>query len=201
MTTDLAGTHPLTPERFADLEALFAEKGCSFARGCWCMDYRVIGKQIPPGRPSWDRSTTCPSGRSFASSCRVRAAAGAWRARCSGTRWTMREGAAPAPWRATPWANRDAPRTSGSGMAPNPRSTALGFGKSRVASPSGRCCASISARNAAPGEAATTVVLGLRGRLASEAREPRPCAACRRAPGQIAVCWCWTKRQRLPSLR
>lgn len=35
---------PLTPERFGDLEALFAAKGCSVARGCWCMYYRVSGK-------------------------------------------------------------------------------------------------------------------------------------------------------------
>ena len=35
---------PLTPERFADLEAIFAAKGCSVARGCWCMYYRVSGK-------------------------------------------------------------------------------------------------------------------------------------------------------------
>ena len=35
---------PLTPQRFADLEALFNAKGCSVARGCWCMYYRVSGK-------------------------------------------------------------------------------------------------------------------------------------------------------------
>lgn len=35
---------PLTPERFGDLEALFAAKGCSVARDCWCMYYRVSGK-------------------------------------------------------------------------------------------------------------------------------------------------------------
>lgn len=39
---------PLTPERFSDLEALFAGKGCSFARGCWCMFYREVGKQALP---------------------------------------------------------------------------------------------------------------------------------------------------------
>src|SRR5215203_5801674 len=44
----IAATHPLTPDRFTDLEALFAQKGCSFARGCWCMDYREVGKQTPP---------------------------------------------------------------------------------------------------------------------------------------------------------
>jgi GNAT superfamily N-acetyltransferase len=35
---------PLTPERFGDLEAIFDAKGCSVARGCWCMYYRVSGK-------------------------------------------------------------------------------------------------------------------------------------------------------------
>lgn len=36
--------HPLTPERWGDLEALFEARGCSVARGCWCMYYRVTGK-------------------------------------------------------------------------------------------------------------------------------------------------------------
>lgn len=31
---------PLTPSRWRDLEALFAARGCSQARGCWCMAYR-----------------------------------------------------------------------------------------------------------------------------------------------------------------
>lgn len=35
---------PLTPERWSDLEAIFEAKGCSMARGCWCMYYRVSGK-------------------------------------------------------------------------------------------------------------------------------------------------------------
>jgi len=35
---------PLTPGRWPDLEALFGAKGCSVARGCWCMFYRVSGK-------------------------------------------------------------------------------------------------------------------------------------------------------------
>jgi GNAT superfamily N-acetyltransferase len=34
----------LTPDRFGDLEAIFNAKGCSVARGCWCMHYRVSGK-------------------------------------------------------------------------------------------------------------------------------------------------------------
>lgn len=41
---------PLTPERWPDLEAVFAAKGCSIARGCWCMYYRESGRQdLPPG--------------------------------------------------------------------------------------------------------------------------------------------------------
>jgi GNAT superfamily N-acetyltransferase len=35
---------PLTPERFGDLETIFNARGCSVARGCWCMYYRVRGK-------------------------------------------------------------------------------------------------------------------------------------------------------------
>lgn len=38
---------PLTPERWPDLEALFNAKGCSVARGCWCMFYRRSGAQGP----------------------------------------------------------------------------------------------------------------------------------------------------------
>jgi GNAT superfamily N-acetyltransferase len=37
-------TRPLTPETWADLEALFALPGGSIVRGCWCMYYRVTGK-------------------------------------------------------------------------------------------------------------------------------------------------------------
>jgi len=40
-------TRPLTPERWPDLEAVFNAKGCSLARGCWCMFYRRSGS---PGR-------------------------------------------------------------------------------------------------------------------------------------------------------
>lgn len=36
--------HPLTPARWGDLETLFAARGCSEARGCWCMYYRVSGQ-------------------------------------------------------------------------------------------------------------------------------------------------------------
>ena len=42
---------PLTTERWSDLEAIFNAKGCSVARGCWCMYYRLSGSQrpLPPG--------------------------------------------------------------------------------------------------------------------------------------------------------
>jgi len=33
--------HPLTPARWADVESVFNARGCSVARGCWCMYYRV----------------------------------------------------------------------------------------------------------------------------------------------------------------
>jgi len=39
--------HPLTPERWPDLEAVFNAKGCSVARGCWCMYYRRSGSRGP----------------------------------------------------------------------------------------------------------------------------------------------------------
>jgi predicted GNAT family acetyltransferase len=35
---------PLTPARWDDLESVFNARGCSVARGCWCMYYRVSGK-------------------------------------------------------------------------------------------------------------------------------------------------------------
>ncbi len=48
-------TRPLKQDRFGDLEALFAGKGCSFARGGWCMDYRLSGKRaLPEGVPAKD---------------------------------------------------------------------------------------------------------------------------------------------------
>ena len=42
---------PVTPDRWSDLEAVFNAKGCSIARGCWCMAYRRSGSrgQLPPG--------------------------------------------------------------------------------------------------------------------------------------------------------
>ncbi|RQP23422.1 GNAT family N-acetyltransferase [Piscinibacter terrae] len=39
--------HPLTPERWPDLEAIFNARGCSVARGCWCMFYRHSGAPDP----------------------------------------------------------------------------------------------------------------------------------------------------------
>jgi GNAT superfamily N-acetyltransferase len=40
---------PLTPKRWPDLEAIFRARGCSVARGCWCMAYCVSGSgQAPP---------------------------------------------------------------------------------------------------------------------------------------------------------
>lgn len=36
---------PLTPDRWADFEAIFEARGCSMARGCWCMYYRESGQQ------------------------------------------------------------------------------------------------------------------------------------------------------------
>ncbi len=41
-------THPLTPERWDDFETVFTAKGCSMARGCWCMYYRESGQVTPP---------------------------------------------------------------------------------------------------------------------------------------------------------
>jgi len=39
---------PLTPDRWPDLETLFGSRGCSVARGCWCMFYRRSGAQSAP---------------------------------------------------------------------------------------------------------------------------------------------------------
>jgi ribosomal protein S18 acetylase RimI-like enzyme len=42
--------HPLTPDRWADFETVFRARGCSVARGCWCMYYRRSGAhQAPAG--------------------------------------------------------------------------------------------------------------------------------------------------------
>lgn len=41
---------PLTSETFADLEAIFRARGCSVARGCWCLYYRRSGETPAPPR-------------------------------------------------------------------------------------------------------------------------------------------------------
>ena len=42
--------HPLTPERWKDLETLFSGRGGSQVRGCWCMYYRRSGRAgVPEG--------------------------------------------------------------------------------------------------------------------------------------------------------
>ena len=38
---------PATPERWRDVETMFEARGCSVARGCWCMYYRHSGP-LPP---------------------------------------------------------------------------------------------------------------------------------------------------------
>lgn len=48
MPAQVVTARPLTPERFLDLDALFSQKGCSFARGCWCMEYRESGRTVLP---------------------------------------------------------------------------------------------------------------------------------------------------------
>jgi len=47
---------PLTPDRWPDIEAVFNAKGCTVARGCWCMAYRrsVIPFVPPAGVTSAD---------------------------------------------------------------------------------------------------------------------------------------------------
>ena len=41
---------PLTPQRWDDLVTLFAGRGGSQVRGCWCMYYRRSGRaDVPPG--------------------------------------------------------------------------------------------------------------------------------------------------------
>jgi ribosomal protein S18 acetylase RimI-like enzyme len=39
---------PLTPATFPDLESVFNARGCSVARGCWCLYYRDTGRPPPP---------------------------------------------------------------------------------------------------------------------------------------------------------
>lgn len=49
---------PLTVARWADLEALFAARGCGAARRCWCMYYRRTGRasELSGGRARADAS-------------------------------------------------------------------------------------------------------------------------------------------------
>lgn len=39
---------PATAARWSDVEAVFGARGCSVARGCWCMFYRHTGKGAEP---------------------------------------------------------------------------------------------------------------------------------------------------------
>ena len=39
---------PVTPARWPDVEAIFGARGCSVARGCWCMHWRT------PKGEKWD---------------------------------------------------------------------------------------------------------------------------------------------------
>jgi len=38
---------PLTPDRWADFESILRSRGCSVARGCWCLHYRRTGTAPP----------------------------------------------------------------------------------------------------------------------------------------------------------
>lgn len=49
-------TKPLTRANWADLEAVFNARGCSVARGCWCMYYRKSGSGDAAGWPSGRRA-------------------------------------------------------------------------------------------------------------------------------------------------
>jgi GNAT superfamily N-acetyltransferase len=52
-------TRPLTPETFPDLEALFGKPGGSVVRGCWCMYYRLTGKDSTSLAGSENRQRMC----------------------------------------------------------------------------------------------------------------------------------------------
>lgn len=41
---------PLTEKNWNDIEALFASKGCSVARWCWCVHYRFARAAMPKDR-------------------------------------------------------------------------------------------------------------------------------------------------------
>jgi len=53
MTLDI---QPLNEDRWPDLETIFHAKGCSIARGCWCMYYRRSGK-APTLQPDESQSS------------------------------------------------------------------------------------------------------------------------------------------------
>lgn len=48
-------TRPLTPSNWPDLETIFEGRGCSVARGCWCMYYRKSGAGWPSSRSEQGR--------------------------------------------------------------------------------------------------------------------------------------------------
>ncbi len=50
MTDSKLTIRPVTPARWNDLETIFKARGCSIARGCWCMHYRRSGS--PPKLPA-----------------------------------------------------------------------------------------------------------------------------------------------------
>jgi GNAT superfamily N-acetyltransferase len=57
--SDPVTVHPLTAERWPDLQALFESRGCSVARWCWCMYYRVNAaqwKDVPEGMTKAERN-------------------------------------------------------------------------------------------------------------------------------------------------
>jgi GNAT superfamily N-acetyltransferase len=41
---------PLTTDNFADVEALFTARGCSYAKMCWCTAYRFRKRDAPKDR-------------------------------------------------------------------------------------------------------------------------------------------------------
>jgi GNAT superfamily N-acetyltransferase len=46
----------LTAENWPDLEAVFDARGCSVARGCWCMYYRKTGHWMKPDMAKANRA-------------------------------------------------------------------------------------------------------------------------------------------------
>jgi GNAT superfamily N-acetyltransferase len=60
--TDSLAFHPLTPERWPDLERLFGPNGA--CAGCWCMYYRLT-------RPDWKASKGPARKSAFKTACRM----------------------------------------------------------------------------------------------------------------------------------